>query len=1096
MDVMQRWAKLLDSAAASSLKETQLLPDFFADVFVGVLGYTLPASSGDGWTLSREQHVQAGGKFADAVLGRFNEKTKQFIVAVEGKGPFDPLDRPHAGRSMSGVDQAYRYAINLPCDWIFVTSMTETRLYHKNHDQYTFERFQVSRMAQSQPLLERFIFLLGAERVVASDGSCHLNQLLEESERVGQRLTHDYYDLYAEIRYDAFTRLRVANPTVDATQLLGHTQKMLDRVLFISFCEDRGLLPPESIRRAFDHRDPYNPRPVWTNFVGLFRAVDEGNGPLNIPRYNGGLFARDEALEGLIVEDAVCEHFAKLAAFEYRTPEDAVDLPDDAKPLVDVDILGHIFEQSISDLERMRLRIESGEALEEPASKKKGKTKRRREGAFYTPEFVTRYIVSETVGRTINERFEGLRVNLLESASASAKKTLIDPRAYDFSKLNKPQKQAMAEFWEAWERELISLRIVDPACGSGAFLISAFDHLAAAYRECNERLAELLGQRLFDVDREILRNNLYGVDLNGEAIEICQLSLWIKTAQRDKQLETLDDRIRKGNSVVADPSFDTHAFNWQEAFPEVFTGDDGGFDIVLGNPPYVRQEWIRDYKPYFEANYAAYDGVADLYVYFYELGLNVLRPGGRLGFIVTNKWMKAGYGENLRGLLSEKAWVESVVDFGHAKQIFPDADVFPGILVFQRPKLSQKRPEIRACSIPREQLRIDDLQTQIDEDGFTIPAAHFGKTDWILEPPGTALLLDKIDSSGNPLISFTGAKPYRGILTGFNEAFLIDNATKESLINRDPNCESIIRPYLRGQDVERWQPEWQQLWMIAMKSSENHNWAWAEAGDDAESIFAKIYPSLFEHFDGHRDSLVKRQDQGRYWWELRSCAYWNAFEQPKILYQDIMWTPSFCLDTQARMTNNTVYFISSPTPWLLAVLNSPALWWFSWRRAQHGKDEALRYFTQYVAGIPIPDQPNEFDPSLTEKLGACIDGVQKADQAFADWLHTEMEIEKLPRLLQTASLQDTNAIVASVRKSRGKKNPLTPAGLKALRDGFNETSLPASKLRQQAKQLEWQLALLVNQAYGLTTDEESLLWKTAPLRMPIMPPSSANEATT
>ncbi|GAA4459095.1 hypothetical protein GCM10023156_38180 [Novipirellula rosea] len=129
-------------------------------------------------------------------------------------------------------------------------------------------------------------------------------------------------------------------------------------------------------------------------------------------------------------------------------------------------------------------------------------------------------------------------------------------------------------------------------------------------------------------------------------------------------------------------------------------------------------------------------------------------------------------------------------------------------------------------------------------------------------------------------------------------------------------------------------------------------------------------------------------------------------------------------------------------------------------------------------------------------MGDCIDGVQKADQAFADWLHTEMEIEKLPRLLQTASLQDFNAIVASVRKSRGKKNPITPAGLKALRDGFNETSLPASKLRQQAKQLEWQLALLVNQAFGLTVEEESLLWKTAPPRMPIMPPSSANGATT
>lgn len=718
--IIRRWAGLLASSRAASLKETQLLPDFFSDILGGVLGYSLPSGGEANWTLSREQHVEAGGKYADAVLGRFSETERRFVVAVEGKGPFDPLDRPHAGRRMSAVDQAYRYAINLPCDWILVTSMRETRLYHKNHDQYTFERFELERLARSLPALQRFVFLLGASRMVADDGSCHLDRLLEESECVGERLTRDYYDLYAEIRYDAFTRLRAANPDIDPSELLGYTQKLLDRILFISFCEDRGLLPQESVKRAFEHHDPYHPRPVWQNFVGLFRAVDEGNGPLNIPWYNGGLFAKDERLESLNVEDEVCRHFARLAEYEYRAPEDAAEISEDAKPLVDVDVLGHIFEQSISDLERMQERLASGEPPDEPAPKKKTKTKRRREGAFYTPAFVTRYIVSETIGRTLTQRFERLRTAVAGKTRGSGKKVLDDPRVYTLADLNKPQQKALGAFWESWEKELISLRIVDPACGSGAFLISAFDHLATAYRECNERLAELLGQRLFDVDRGILRNNLYGVDLNGEAVEICQLSLWIKTAQRDKQLEALDDRIRQGNSVVSDQMFDARAFDWKQAFPEVFADSRGGFDIVIGNPPYVRQEWIREYKPYFEKHYDAYDGVADLYVYFYELGLNLLRPGGRLGFIVTNKWMKSGYGENLRRLLAEKSWVESVVDFGHAKQIFPDADVFPSILVLQRPGPLLPRPAIRSCTIPREQLRIEDLEKQVEEAGFAI----------------------------------------------------------------------------------------------------------------------------------------------------------------------------------------------------------------------------------------------------------------------------------------------------------------------------------------------------------------------------------------
>ena len=181
---------------------------------------------------------------------------------------------------------------------------------------------------------------------------------------------------------------------------------------------------------------------------------------------------------------------------------------------------------------------------------------------------------------------------------------------------------------------------------------------------------------------------------------------------------------------------------------------------MIGNPPYIRQEWLSPIKPYLQSRYAAYHGMADLYVYFYELGLSLLQPGGRLSYVVTNKWMKAGYGEPLRKFFAEKGWVESVVDFGHAKQIFKDADVFPSIIVVRRPQRGSVPRETRVCSIPREQLRIDDLSVQISQRGRRGLAKRLGKEAWSLEPKAVSDLLAKIESAGRSLIEYSGEKPF------------------------------------------------------------------------------------------------------------------------------------------------------------------------------------------------------------------------------------------------------------------------------------------------------------------------------------------------
>jgi hypothetical protein len=1092
---LERWAAIIATGSVDAHKEQEILGDFLNDVFCELLGYTRAVDNPGRYTVSREKHVQANGKFADAVLGAFGPDGKRYIAAVEGKGPKDPLDRPFAGRKVSAVDQAFDYAINLRCNWIIVTNIRQTRLYYKGADKQTYERFDTEALAADDRQLRKFVFLLHAGRMVPTHGPCHLDTLFQESEKVGRELTREVYAEYAFIRRSTLAMLRRTNPEIDPRLILGCAQKLLDRILFIAFCEDRTLLPPETIKRAYAHRDPYNPRPLWDNFRGMFRAINEGSDALDIRKYNGGLFADDPVLDNLKVPDEVFGLFRDLAEYDFR-PASAIaeeDAVTDTR-LVDVEILGHIFEQSIDDLEKLQGEldkpIEVPEAPEAEASQEKV-SRRKREGAFYTPDYITRYIVEQALGGVLRDRFERLHRVHAKKAKGTARSALADPMAYDLESLKAPQREALLGFWLDWQQELGSIRILDPACGSGAFLIEAFDQLHAEYERTNDRVQELRGfAELFDLDRKILQDNLYGVDLNDEAVHIAKLSLWIKTAVKGKVLTSLDHTLRVGNSIVADDEIDPRAFVWQAEFPEVFGSEQGtgGFDVVIGNPPYIRQEWLSPIKPYLQSRYAAYHGMADLYVYFYELGLSLLKPGGRLSYVVTNKWMKAGYGEPLRKFFAEKGWVESVVDFGHAKQIFQDADVFPSIIVVRRPDDGTVPVTTRVCAIPREQLRIDDLSVQIKKEGAEVDRGRLRNGAWSLEPESVNRLLDKIRSRGIALSEYAGVKPLMGIKTGLNDAFLIDSNTRKRIVESDPASRDIIRPYLRGQDIGRWFPDWSDLWMIALKSSGDHSWPWAKSGDEAEAVFQKAYPGLYAHLKPLEVALRKRQDQGRFWWELRACAYWDDLTKPRIAYQDITWTANFCLTPTQYLSNNTTYFIPTEDEWLLSVLNAPIGWWFAWRTAQHGKDEALRYFTSFMECYPIPQPSDATADACREavnRLAEIVRAHQDITRQLLDWLKVEHSISEPSQKLQAALGLDGETFIAEVRKARGKKNPLSLAALRNLREEHTRTILPAQALAREALFLERTISDKVNEAYGLTAEEVELMWETAPPRMPI-----------
>jgi TaqI-like C-terminal specificity domain len=280
------------------------------------------------------------------------------------------------------------------------------------------------------------------------------------------------------------------------------------------------------------------------------------------------------------------------------------------------------------------------------------------------------------------------------------------------------------------------------------------------------------------------------------------------------------------------------------------------------------------------------------------------------------------------------------------------------------------------------------------------------------------------------------------------------------------------------------------LWMLVMKSSANHEWPWSNAATeaDAEAIFRRTYPAVCAHLDQHRTALVKRQDQGDYWWELRSCAYWDAFDRPKVMYQDIVWNQRFCLDTDGRMSNNSAYFLPSADLWAMAVLNAPVSWWFAWRTAQHGKDEALRFFTEYLNDFPIPTPSAKNRAAIEALVKQLVDlagGRSSGIRAVLDWLRTQFGIDKPTQKLSSLVELSPEEWVAEVTKVRGKKSPLSVQDVKRLKDEHTKSIVPLQKLARDAEQLERRVSDVVNAAFGLTPAEVQLMWDTAPPRMPI-----------
>ncbi|WP_292521701.1 N-6 DNA methylase [Methanoculleus sp.] len=715
--------------------------------------------------------------------------------------------------------------------------------------------------------------------------------------------------------------IALRNRDLSVRELNAAVQKTIDRIIFLRICEDRGIEEYGQLKRIAAGKD------IYEQLKGLFRYADD--------RYNSGLFhfsaeTGREDPDNLTLSLSIDDKVLKQIIGHLYYPDSPYEFS-----VFPADILGQVYEQFLGKVIRLTAGHQA-KVEEKPEVKKAG-------GVFYTPTYIVEYIVKQTVG------------NLVEGK---------DPKA------------------------VAGLRVLDPACGSGSFLLGAYQYLldwhlawymdnlvpllAGGKKMTDPAVLALLpvkpapaksgrGKKrrgdeyilpvyqVTDTDwrltteekKRILLNNIYGVDIDPQAVEVTKLSLLLKVLEGEKSerigkqltitgervLPSLHENIKCGNSLVGpdiyndvqvtldddeETIFRINAFDWDRAFPAIMQA--GGFDAVIGNPPYVRQEILgREFKDYAKEHYAVYHGVADLYTYFIEKGVSLLRPGGQFAYIVANKWMRANYGKPLRAWLKEKR-IEEIVDFGDLP-VFQNATTYPCIV---RVLTGEPRSSFQAANV--DSLDFSDLMQYVSEKRFPVILRTLEDSGWSLIDAKSRDIINKLQAVGVSLADYIHGKIYWGVKTGLNKAFVIDGSTKQRLIGEDPGSALFIKPYLAGKEIKRYSPLKNSQFLILFEkgwtnlNSEGYRnkWLWLK-----ENV-----PAIANYLEPYAKEAEKRYDKGDYWWELRACEYYDVFEKPKILYPEICQKPEFTVDVGCLYPNNKCFAIPGDDKYLLGILNS------------------------------------------------------------------------------------------------------------------------------------------------------------------------------
>lgn len=962
-------------------KEEQYQEGFIRDLFCAVLGYTIsPEPNFNIITeLKNETKNKNNARKADGAI-IIGETTKA-VIELKGTNTQD-LD--------TVAKQAFDYKSHHEnCNYVIVANFERLRLYVET--QSDFEEFNLFNLSK-----ERFdlLYLLLQLENIMNDIPLKLKHetLTEEKE-----ITNNFYSDYSIFKRCLFEDLCENNPETDKLLLFKKTQKLLDRILFILFCEDRNLLPTNSVVGIINDWKALKkmgyPQPLYNLFKTFFERINTGfknedDHTRDIFAYNGGLFKPDEILDSVKIGDDVLYLYSqRLANYDFQSQ-------------ISVDILGRIFENSLTEIEEVQNEIENEKQGIKAENNNIGK--RKKDGVFYTPEYITKYIVENTIGKLCETKKEELKINddeFIPSTTTTGRK----PSTAEKNRISELDKRL-----ETYREYLLSLKILDPACGSGDFLNAALKFLRKEHTLIDYFWSKIhKGELNFsEIDNSILENNIYGVDINEESIEIAKLSLWLSTAKKNRKLSTLANNIKCGNSLIDDPNVaGDKAFDWQKEFPEVF--EKGGFDVVIGNPPYVNIKNVENaknalIKEFYKSHYKSAKVMFDLYSLFTEKSAILLKPNGFFGFIFSNSWLGSQSFYSFREFLAKDVTVTELVDL--PDKVFTDATV-KTCICFYINKRPNENSEIKISECNDQQIFISKGFTQKYKDIISSDNLSFTmKRNINFENVKTIKL-------GN-IAKFTA-----GISTANDKKFVL----KEKI---DDDCYL----FLRGRDLAKWK-----------KPIPAGDYMWYKPDLMAENVNAR--PRVKNNF------LVPE----------------------KILIQDVATEISATLDTESFLCNKTVnvlYEISTNynIKYILALLNSKLA--NTWIKQVF--PTGLHIEVSQLILLPIPEiTSDEQKPfiDLADKMLSLNSDLQKKTSNFLKVAKETFNIEKPSAKLETFYDLTFEEFIKEL------KQKITPKIKLEWLELFEEQKAALQKLKEEIATTDRQINSLVYKLYGLTDEE-------------------------